>query len=318
MDIADIVNLERIEIIEETEDCHRIKYKNNTYEIAKSTESCFVTHSSSPGPTLEHRLEQKLIPETEIFQDENVPQEYKEVMMFHELREMEYKAAGFEDAHERAINDEVLYVLKFFDEKTREGYLQFAREYRKTHAGKTIEDTIPEKPEDEIRRQKKIALHSYDLTRAGKNVVLVAKRTFRDDECTPGKVERISEADRRFLYACWCNAANLPKSPVLPDIYEKRHFEEFSYLIKADVFELERFKNSRKVGASVVGEKEMRDEIIEYLNNIASNHPRVIYMDDDAITLERASQIQNVTTINYENHVPTVLRQLLTTADQRD
>ncbi len=143
MDLSDIITLERVEIVEETEDAYTANYKGITHEIAKDTKSHWVDERSSDAEDasqkLVMRLEQRLVPEAGIFQDKEAPQEFKEVMIFHELREKEYANVGFEDAHERAMNDELLYVLKFFDEKTREGYLTFAQENRKKYATKPEE-----------------------------------------------------------------------------------------------------------------------------------------------------------------------------------
>ncbi len=132
--VRDAITLERVKITRETPDFFRVEYAGETYDIAKSRESSFVMGDNHPTTgdmlVMEEKLEQLLVPSTGIFQDDTVPIEYKEVMIFHEISEMQYREADFEDAHERAVNDEILYVVKFFDEKTREQYLEFARKYR--------------------------------------------------------------------------------------------------------------------------------------------------------------------------------------------
>lgn len=137
MELSDIIELDRVHIEGETPDLYTVKYKDRTYEITKSTETCFVSNGSSSAPSMraELRLENRIVPETEIFQDSHVPTEFKETMMFHEIREMEYKSGCFEDAHKRAVNDEVLYALKFFDKKTQKEYIDFAQMYRKSKIG---------------------------------------------------------------------------------------------------------------------------------------------------------------------------------------
>ncbi len=136
MGLSGLINLERIEIVEETDSDFQVRYNNEVYTIAKNSESCFVSEGASStshcGMKQELRLEQRLVPETGFLQDDAVRPEFKEVMMFHELREQEYKNAHFADAHKRAVNDEILYVLKFFDEQ-KEEYFKFAEEYRRKH-----------------------------------------------------------------------------------------------------------------------------------------------------------------------------------------
>ena len=123
-DISDLINLDRVEILEETDDSFRVKYGNHAYQIAKSDKSAFLI-PSAPTLGLEMKLEQQLVLDTGVFQDDSAPEEFKEVMMFHELREMEYKDHGFEDGHDRAVNDELLYITKFFDSARKIAYLQF-------------------------------------------------------------------------------------------------------------------------------------------------------------------------------------------------
>jgi len=137
MELSDLINLYRICILEETEDFYRIGHYDEhsgfiTYNIAKDTKTSFALTNSSPNSSqgLKMRLEQRIIPETGVFQDKDVPPEFKEVMMFHEIREMQYKEAGFEDAHKRAVNDELLYIMKFFSKEKQAMYLKFATEYR--------------------------------------------------------------------------------------------------------------------------------------------------------------------------------------------
>ncbi len=135
MKLSDIINLERVKIEKETNSYYQVRYRDEIYRISKSDESSFIINgNNSITPememSLEPRLELIVAQDTEIFQDASVPKRYREVMMFHEIREIEYQEAGFEDAHERAVNDEVLYVLKFFDKKTRDAYIKWSKEYR--------------------------------------------------------------------------------------------------------------------------------------------------------------------------------------------
>jgi len=132
MKLPNLISLERVKIVKETPDVYIVKCGNNEFQIAKDSDSHFSLGSSSPQIELglSLNLEQRIIPETGIFQDESAPIEFKEIMMFHEIREKEYAESGVEDAHQRAVNDEILYTLKFFDKKTQEKYFKFAEEYR--------------------------------------------------------------------------------------------------------------------------------------------------------------------------------------------
>ncbi len=51
-------------------------------------------------------------------------EEFMEVMMFHEIREMEYAKTDLDNAHDRAVNDEILYVLKHFEPKQQKAFFK--------------------------------------------------------------------------------------------------------------------------------------------------------------------------------------------------
>ncbi|MDO8642546.1 MAG: hypothetical protein Q7R76_03070 [Candidatus Woesearchaeota archaeon] len=136
MNLTDLIDLNRVEILEETEDEYKVRYGESEYTIEKSGENEWQGGSAQPtgkGMALSQGLEQRLVPESGIFQDEEVPAAYKEVMMFHEIREQWYvqeKGLETELAHELTLNDEISYVLKFFDKKEAQSYLKFAEKYR--------------------------------------------------------------------------------------------------------------------------------------------------------------------------------------------
>jgi hypothetical protein len=84
-------------------------------------------------------------------------------MIFHEIREREYKAVGFEDAHSRAINDEILYALKFLSADMQKDYFQFASERREQarlegekKKREEIEQQIIDKKHEEEKEARKI------------------------------------------------------------------------------------------------------------------------------------------------------------------
>jgi hypothetical protein len=129
-EVRELVTIPRLEILNEDEARYRVRFGDKEYEITKGTESKFLSGGGGGGiglslaPSLTFRLG------LSISQDENVPDEFKQVMIVHEIRELDYKSAGLEDTHERAMNDEILYVLKYFDQNQQLSYFAFASEYR--------------------------------------------------------------------------------------------------------------------------------------------------------------------------------------------
>ena len=133
MQLTDLIDLHRVEVVEETEDAYQVRYGDMEYEIEKDAKTEWASATTTSTVGLAVRLEQRLVPESGIFQDEEVPAAYKEVMMFHEIREKMYvEERGLETelAHQLALNDEILYVLKFFNKKEAKEYLTFAQKYR--------------------------------------------------------------------------------------------------------------------------------------------------------------------------------------------
>ncbi|MBI4281221.1 hypothetical protein HY625_00185 [Candidatus Uhrbacteria bacterium] len=134
-DIRGMITLSRLQIEEEDKDGYHVVFEGKNFFIAKDPESSRfifrrVNAAQQPSMQMEMRQEALLLPSTEIFQDASAPKLWKEVMMLHEIRESEYVAAGFKDAHERAMNDEVLYIVKHFSPKDQRAYRAFAEAYR--------------------------------------------------------------------------------------------------------------------------------------------------------------------------------------------
>lgn len=148
MALEDRITLDRVRIVKETNDGYFVKYGKQRYTIKRDPEQSYFILSdedtgvkgssaaSGAGPLAQSHsmvqmqvLEQRLEPG--IFQADNVPKEFKEVMIFHELREREYLNGGLDDAHYRAVNDEILYVTRFFDPEKRVRYFEFADKFRK-------------------------------------------------------------------------------------------------------------------------------------------------------------------------------------------
>lgn len=136
----ELIELDRLNI-EDTPDEFRVTYGDVVYAMPKKPEA-----DSTPRDEYHEarlftevgivpQLRQVLIQEqssdrVEQLKYEEVPDEFIEAVLFHQLREMEYENAGFENAFERATNDEVLYAIKFFSAEKRDRFIAFACEYR--------------------------------------------------------------------------------------------------------------------------------------------------------------------------------------------
>ena len=144
MELSDYINadnlyLNKVNIVDQTEDSYTVEYGDRTVVVSRADETKFELGENRQNRPLTSYgglvqvmvMKQDIVRSTEFSQEDDVPDEYKEIMIFHELREAEYRESGFEDAHQRAVNDEVLYALKFMDRETREGYFDFANGYRR-------------------------------------------------------------------------------------------------------------------------------------------------------------------------------------------
>ena len=131
-EVLEWIKLERVQIKEVTDTHYKVRYGGEEVTIAKSTRSYFVEGGGgSGGMGLTLDLRQKLcLTMGGIFQDKNAPDEFKTVMIFHELREREYKRQEMEKAHQRAVHDEILYVLKYLPPELHEAYFKWADAYR--------------------------------------------------------------------------------------------------------------------------------------------------------------------------------------------
>jgi len=171
--LVELINLERVSIIEENEDSFIVEYKDSKHKVTKSDETYFRLPLPMSGPamglSLQMTQELELSLPSGIYQDVDTPKEFYEVMIFHELREMEYASNGFEDAHQRAVNDEIMYTFKFFDEETREKYAVFVEEYRSNIGhGSNIEDyvSLP----DELTLEAHTHLMIRDKLKSNRNI----------------------------------------------------------------------------------------------------------------------------------------------------
>jgi len=132
LNIQNSITLSRLIIYSEDDDGYNVELEGKNFFIRKGRNSSFVLpqkHASQMG--MQMIMNQGLFLDL-IEQDANAPREFIEAMMVHELREMEYVEHGLPDAHERAVHDETLYVLKHFVADIRNQYFDWAKTYR-TH-----------------------------------------------------------------------------------------------------------------------------------------------------------------------------------------
>lgn len=124
-----MINLDRVQMTEQS-GYLIVTYGNRNYLVASSEESVvIVPHSHTRALRQETIIRLTLDPS--IFNDTEVPSIYREVIVFHLIRRKEYMEAGFEDDFERAKNDEILYITKYFPAHMQKDYFRFAEKYRK-------------------------------------------------------------------------------------------------------------------------------------------------------------------------------------------
>ncbi len=126
------IEFPRVNILRENDETFTVEYNGEEITISKEEmkHEMGAFHAGSGSPAMQVRLEirQELQPLHGLFLDRDIPTEFREALIFHELREKEY--SGFEDAHQRAVHDEILYVLKHFSPELRKQYLEFAEKER--------------------------------------------------------------------------------------------------------------------------------------------------------------------------------------------
>jgi len=130
--LEDWIEFPRLKILTEDEETFTVEYdgretKVNKAEIKHQGAAFHPGGGGAPSMGLRLQMKQVLQPMHGFFLDRDIPQEFREVMIFHELREAEY---GGEDAHQRAVHDEILYVIKHFAPELRKQYFEFAEKER--------------------------------------------------------------------------------------------------------------------------------------------------------------------------------------------
>jgi hypothetical protein len=187
--IVALISLQRLKILEVTKTAYKVEYDGIKYLVTKADESTCVADAENhresdeetdrecgAGMSMRLELRQTLhFGSGDLFQDEAVPEDFREVMIFHELREKEYKEGGFEDAHNRALNDELLYVMKHFDPEQQTAYCRWAKEYR--------ERKLQEKEAQEVRKRKeRKAQKAREREETRKREALVRKKLAEHQE----------------------------------------------------------------------------------------------------------------------------------------
>jgi hypothetical protein len=126
--MKDIISFPRLEILKETDSSYLIKVGDKVFEIKKGKESFLDLTDISvvTGIGVRQELRKALSAYSPTKRNNKTTQNYQEADIFHDIREDEYKDAGFMDAHRRAMHDLILYVLKHFQPGTQTAYLRYA------------------------------------------------------------------------------------------------------------------------------------------------------------------------------------------------
>jgi len=157
MKIKNRIKIPSLRIVGENDFFYEVIYNGEAILVAKARECANFTRPPVSSFSIEMQMRQEiLIPESDILQDVTVPNEFKGVTIFHELREKEYRDGGIKDAHERAVNDEILFVLRNLTSTQGERYFRFADEYRKIFVQTQKEREKQRRLQEEFNRLKKI------------------------------------------------------------------------------------------------------------------------------------------------------------------
>lgn len=124
------IALPPLEIVSETSAGYNVVYDGRKIYVEKSDETSFNLQRPSCGDNSGLVMQLSMRPEATINQDVSAPKEFIPIMIFHELREKEYAEAGLDEPHQRAVNDEILFVLKHLSPSQAEAYFKFADNYR--------------------------------------------------------------------------------------------------------------------------------------------------------------------------------------------
>lgn len=195
--IAQLVEIPRVTDIQEDENYYQCTYNGNLYCFKKDTASTVeVPASSTDGPkmalTMRHTLDAKFT------QDQFANREFFEVMMLHEIREVEYMEAGFPDTHQRAVHDEMLYVIKYLGKSRLKPYLEYAGKYRLEALEKQQTQEAQEEERKRIASQQAEQVREAQLQHLQQETQERAAQAHRDAE--ESQKEAAIERARRALF----------------------------------------------------------------------------------------------------------------------
>lgn len=122
--LADWIKFPRVKIIGEDDNTYTVNYGEEEYTFSKEEMEGEMGEYAAGCAVMEitQTVRQELRSAHGFFLDLDIPPEFREAIIFHELREKEY--AGEEDAHQKAVHDEILYITKHFSLKLRKQYLK--------------------------------------------------------------------------------------------------------------------------------------------------------------------------------------------------
>lgn len=217
------IKLPRLRILKETHDGYRVQYGDEILKIAKDDTSHFISGGiQSVTMGMRMKLSQVQVLSENVFIGNEVPDEFREIVIFHELREIEYKDAGFDDAHNRAVHDEMLYALRYFSPEKVKEYMELAKISRKKARNKQLRiESRQRKSEIEAERERRKAWQLEEMDRQ-KSQQLQAEQAEKarkemELEKAGNKIRRRENAEKKLQWsspriaAFWQEHADLRK-----------------------------------------------------------------------------------------------------------
>ncbi|MBI4994434.1 hypothetical protein HZC21_02200 [Candidatus Peregrinibacteria bacterium] len=144
------IGFPQVKIVAEDDDTYTVTYDGQEYTFNKEEmkEEIGAYAGGSGAVTMEIRLELRQVfqPEHGFFLNLDIPPEFIKAIIFHEIGHEKYEE--YADAHQRALHDEILYVMKHFPPELRERYFRFAEEVRERAVREKLEEELPQRPLD--------------------------------------------------------------------------------------------------------------------------------------------------------------------------
>ena len=172
-----VEQLARLEFISEDENTIQVLYNGLQYEVEKGDETSFQPTSSQrrgvteiPWPSLQGDKENFYVS-----LDKQAPAEFREPMLFHELREIEYFMRNMPNTHDMAIQDELAYIRMHFPPEYQAAFIEFA-ETSRTQAQEKLNQEKSALEEHEkkqlvwsqiLKRRERKILEGLDVVKGG-------------------------------------------------------------------------------------------------------------------------------------------------------